>query len=130
MVKKNNGKLLAIASVTIWIIAWEMLRNELLFKSIWVDHFSALGLTFETLPINGILWTAWSFILAYVIYELVQVFEFKKAVFISWLLAFPAMWLVVYNLQTLPLKILWFAIPLSIIEVYVASLLAKKFSRK
>lgn len=130
MVKKNNSKLLAIASATIWIIAWEMLRNELLFKSIWVDHFSTLGLTFETLPINGILWSVWSFILAYVIYELVQVFEFKKAVFISWLLAFPAMWLVVYNLQTLPLKILWIAVPLSIIEVYVASLLAKKFSRK
>ena len=124
----DKKKITGIILATIWIIAWEMLRNELLFKSLWVDHFDSLGLDFQTLPINGILWTIWSAIVAYVLYELMAVLHFKKALVFTWLLAFPAMWIVVYNLQTLPLKLLWAAIPLSIVEVYVAGLIIKKIT--
>lgn len=110
----------------IWITLSEFLRNEFLFKSYWLEHFTSMGLPFETLPINGILWMVWSFILAYVIFSLLQKLSFIKAMFLSWIAAFLMMWIALYNLQVLPLNLLLFAIPLSIIEVAVAGLIIEK----
>jgi hypothetical protein len=36
------------------------------------------------------------------------------------------MWLTVYNLQALPLMLLFFAVPLSLLEVFVALLIIKQ----
>lgn len=116
----------SIIAAGIWIILSEFLRNEFLFKSYWVEHFSSMGLPFETLPINGIFWLVWSFILAYVIFSLLQKFSFIKAMVLSWLTAFLMMWIALYNLQVLPLNLLLFAIPLSIIEVAVAGYIIEK----
>ena len=112
----------------VWITVSEFVRNEFLFKSYWVDHYQSLNLKFQTLPLNGILWTVWSFILAYVILELLQKYSFLRTLLIAWLTAFVMMWITVYNLQVLPLMLLLIAVPLSLLEVVVAELIINKSS--
>ena len=123
-------KALSILITGIWITISEFVRNELLFKNYWIDHFNSIGLEFETQPLNGILWMVWSFILAYIISRLIQKFSFKETIFLSWLPAFLMMWITIYNLQTLPLQLLLFAVPLSLLEVFVAGIFIKSILRK
>lgn len=112
----------------LWITFSEFLRNEILFKYYWVDHFNTLSLQFETLPFNGILWMIWSFMLAYIIFVLLQKFSFQETLLLTWLSAFVMMRITIYNLQTLPVSLLIFAVPLSIIEIIIAGLIIKKFT--
>ena len=120
--------ILAIVFAGIWITASEFIRNELLFKSYWVDLYKSLGLKWETTPVNGILWMVLSFILAYVVFKLLQRFSFLQALLIAWLAAFVIMWITIYNLQVLPVTLLLFAVPLSLLEVAVAELIINKVS--
>jgi hypothetical protein len=119
---------LTIMLATVWIGISEFLRNEFLFKSLWDAHYRQLGLEFKTLPINGILWLIWSFLLALIINEILKKFSTLKTFFLTWIMAFLMMWLTVYNLQVLPPQLLLFAIPLSSLEIAVAVLIIKKFS--
>jgi hypothetical protein len=81
------------------------------------------------MPVNGLLWLIWSFILAYTISKLLPKFSFKETIVLAWLSAFVMMWFTLYNLQTLPLPLLLFAIPLSFLEVFVAGVIIKKLSK-
>jgi hypothetical protein len=121
--------ILPITIAGIWITVSEFVRNEFLFKNYWINHFDSLGLRFETLPLNGILWMIWSFILAYVIYKLLQKFSFRETLFLAWLTAFVMMWITIYNLQVLPLRLLLFAVPLSVVEVAIAEVIIKKMQK-
>ncbi len=123
-------KLLPIAAAGIWITASEFVRNEFLLKSQWAGHYAALGLRFETLPVNGVLWMVWSFALAFVVFKLLEKFSLKETVALAWLAAFPMMWITIYNLQVLPLATLVAAVPLSLIEVAVAALAIEKLRQK
>jgi len=113
----------------IWITLSEFIRNEFLFKNYWAGHFNTIGLRFETLPVNGILWAIWSFIMAYLIFKLLEHFSFKLTVFLVWLSAFVMMWITIYNLQVLPIKLLIFAFPLSLLEVAVAGYIIEKIRK-
>jgi hypothetical protein len=119
--------ILPIVLAGIWITISEFARNELLFKSFWVDHYKSLNLSFETLPLNGVFWMVWSFILAYVIYELLKHYSFVKTLLLAWLTAFIMMWITIYNLQVLPLRLLFAAVPLSLVEIVIAELIMNKF---
>jgi len=121
--KKN---ILSVITAGIWITVSEFLRNEFLFKNFWIDHFKSIGINFKTLPINGILWVIWSFLLAYMIFKMLQRFSIIETISLAWLFAFVMMWIVTYNLQVLPLKLLVVALPLSIIEVSIAGFIIKK----
>jgi hypothetical protein len=118
--------ILSVAAAGIWITVSEFVRNEYLFKNLWVDHFSSLGLRFETLPVNGILWMMWGFTLAFVIFKLLQKFSFQEAILLSWLAAFVMMWITIFNLQVFPLKLLMAVVPLSLIEAAVAGFIIRK----
>ncbi len=120
--------ILAILLAGIWITVSEFLRNELLFKDYWINHYNALGLRFETLPINGLFWTLWSFILAYVVYKLLQKFSIGQTIWLTWLGAFVLMWIAAYNLQVFSWEFLIFDIPLSLLELYLATLIIKKLT--
>jgi hypothetical protein len=113
----------------IWITFSEFLRNELLFKSFWIDHFRSIGLKFETLPINGILWMVWSFFLAYIIFRLLSEFSILETMSLAWFSAFIMMWITTFNLQVFPLRILVFAVPLSLIEVVIATFIIKMITK-
>jgi len=118
--------ILKIIVAGFWISFSEVLRNDILFNSYWVNHFMHLGLTYQRLPINGLLWAVWSFLFAYVMYRLLLRLCFWEVFGLSWLTAFAMMWIVLFNLQVLPLGLLLFAIPLSMIEILVAELIMKK----
>jgi hypothetical protein len=110
----------------LWITFSEFLRNEILFKNYWLNHFHGLGLDFKTTPLNGILWMIWSFILAYLIFKLLQKYSFIQTFIMSWIMAFVMMWIVIFNLQVLPMHLLVFAVPLSILEIVVAEIIIGK----
>lgn len=63
---------------------------------------------------------AWSFVLAYVMYTLLQKIPFKETLCITWLVAFVLMWISSYNLQIFPMMVLCVGAPLSLVEVFVA----------
>lgn len=116
-------KYFVIVSAGLWIAVSEFVRNELLFKQLWVDHYHSLGLEFITLPRNGILWIVWSFLFAWLLFQFLRKFSFKDTFVYSWIIAFVMMWITTYNLQVLPLKILFAAVPLSLLEVWIALLI-------
>jgi hypothetical protein len=116
----SGSNFLAIFLSGSWIGASEFIRNEFFLKRLWLDHYRSLGLTFPSEMLNNLLWALWSFLLAGVILFLSQRLKRFETLLVTWLLAFAAMWLTVGNLGVLPLTLLWFAIPLSIIEVVFA----------
>ncbi|HRX42670.1 MAG TPA: hypothetical protein P5315_07830 [Clostridia bacterium] len=123
-------KILAVAFSGIWITISEFVRNEFLFKGYWTDHYNELGMSFETKALNGIFWFVWSIILAFIIMKVYEKFNFIQTLYITWLPAFLMMWITVYNLQVLPMKLLWFALPLSIVEITVALFIINAFERR
>jgi len=113
---------------TIWISVSEFVRNEFLLKSFWVNHYKSLGLNFPSAPINGALWGVWSLLFAVAIFIMAKKFTMIQTTFLSWFVAFVMMWVAIGNLGVLPYGILLYAIPLSILEAFIATLIIKKLS--
>lgn len=118
---KKYGYIWAIVAATVWISASEFIRNQLVFNGVWVEHYNNLGLTFPVMPINGILWGLWSLIFAVILYIIQTKFGLIKTTIIGWMFGFVLMWVVIGNLGVLPIKLLFFAIPLSVLEVFIAT---------
>jgi hypothetical protein len=78
-------------------------------------------MTFPSAPVNAVVWVIWGFVFALMIYLLSRKFSLVETTFISWVMGFLMMWLVTWNLNVLPLSILVFAIPLSLVESFFAS---------
>lgn len=125
IIMKNRKGIIAIALAGLWITISEFVRNELLFKNYWTDHYYGMGLTFQTNPVNGIFWTIWSLLFASILFQLLKKFSFKQTLLLGWLFGFVMMWVTLYNLQVLPFRLLIFAVPLSLIEVMVAGIIIK-----
>lgn len=126
MIKKT---VLPILLATIWISISEFVRNELLLKSFWVEHYQKLGLVFPSEPINGAVWGLWSLLFAISIFIVSKKFSLIETTLLSWFVGFVLMWVVIGNLNVLPYGILLYAIPLSLLEAFVAALIIKKLSR-
>jgi hypothetical protein len=118
--------LLPVILATFWISISEFVRNEFLVKSYWIKHYQDLGLTFPSEPINGAAWGIWSLLFAIAIFIIAKRFSLIQTAFLSWFVAFLMMWVVIGNLGVLPYTLLLFAIPLSILESFVATLIIKK----
>lgn len=123
---KTFKPVLAVILATIWISISEFVRNELLVKSYWTDHYEGLGLVFPSEPINGALWGLWSLLFALALWMLSKKFNLWQTAFIGWFMAFLMMWVVTWNMLVLPLGILPVAIPLSLLEAFVAAWIIKK----
>ena len=119
---------LPILLATIWISISEFARNELLFKSYWVGHYNTLGLEFPDAPVNGAVWGLWSLLFAIAIFIIARKFTLIQTTLFSWFVGFVLMWVVVWNLSVLPGGLLCLAIPLSLLEAFVAALIIKKLS--
>ncbi len=113
---------------TLWISVSEFVRNEYLLKSFWINHYDGLGIPFPSEPINGAMWGIWSLALAILIYLISRKFDFLQTTLIAWLAAFVMMWMVIGNLSVLPYGILPLAIPLSLLETFLASWIIRKTS--
>jgi hypothetical protein len=119
---------LPILLATIWISISEFARNEFLVKSYWTGHYEQLGLIFPSEPINGAIWGLWSLLFAIAIFIISKKFSLAQTTFLSWFVGFVLMWVVVGNLAVLPIGILVYAVPLSLLETYVASVIIRKLS--
>jgi len=118
-----------IVFAALWIVFSEFIRNQVLFQDLWVEHYNSMGLTFPTAPINGVVWMIWSLLFAAVIYVISSKFSTRQTILLSWTVGFLMVWLVIGNLGVLPYKLLIFAVPLSLLEVCVATLLITKFRK-
>lgn len=119
---------LPIFLATIWIAASEFVRNEPLFKSYWSRHYGLLGLVFPSEPVNGALWALWSLLFAGGIYIISRRFKLMETAGLSWFVGFVLMWVVIGNLGVLPYRLLVFAVPLSLLESFIAAFIIKGLS--
>lgn len=119
---------LPILLATIWISLSEFVRNEFIAKSYWTGHYEKLGLVFPSEPVNGAVWGLWSLLFAIAIFIISKKFSMLQTTLLSWFVGFVLMWIVAWNLNVLPVGILFIAVPLSLLEAFVASVIIKKLS--
>ncbi|MCB0497748.1 MAG: hypothetical protein KDC79_16520 [Cyclobacteriaceae bacterium] len=128
--KTFKNIILPILLATIWISVSEFVRNEFLLKSYWTNHYSNMGLVFPSEPVNGAIWGLWSLLFAITIYLISRKFSLGQTTFISWFVGFVLMWVVTGNMGVLPYGILYFAVPLSMLEAFLASWIIVKLSKQ
>lgn len=121
---------LPILLATIWISISEFVRNTFLLHNYWTAHYQNLGLTFPELPINGAVWGIWSLCFATAIFIFSKKYTMVQTTFLSWFVGFVFMWLVIGNLGVFPFRILPIAIPLSLLESFLATFIIFKLSEK
>jgi hypothetical protein len=85
-------------------------------------------MVFPSEPKNGILWVIWGFLFAFAIYLLSRKFNLFHTALLSWFLAFVLMWIVALNLKVLPVAILIYAVPLSLLESFIGTYICIKIS--
>ena len=112
----------------VWVNVSEFFRNEILVKSHWTCHYQGLDLSFPSGPINGAVWVVWGFSFSAIIYALSTQFSLLQTTAVSWIAGFCLMWLVTWNLAVFPVEILPYAVPLSILETFIAVAICKKAS--
>jgi hypothetical protein len=117
---------LAVLLAGLWIGASEFFRNQLLLNATWVAHYDAMGLVFPSAPINAGVWVVWGFVYAGVIFAISRRYGLAATTVLGWVVGFLMMWLVTWNLSVLPTAILWFAVPLSLLESFLAALICLK----
>lgn len=120
--------ILPVFLATMWISLSEFIRNEFLVKSYWTEHYQSLGMTFPSGPVNGAVWGIWSLLFAVSIFIIAKEFTMIRTTFLSWFVAFIMMWVVIGNLGVLPYGLLLYAIPLSILESFIATFIIKRLS--
>lgn len=121
--------ILSVLLATIWISISEFFRNEILLKSYWTTHYQNLGLVFPAEPVNGAVWGLWSLFLAIFIFLLSRRFSFRETIFLAWFSGFVLMWIVIGNLNVLPFGLLLYAVPLSLLEVFLAAFIIDRISK-
>lgn len=126
--KAVKQTIIPIILATIWISISEFARNEFLLKSYWTDHYKTLGLVFPSEPVNGAVWGIWSLCFAIAVFIIAKKFSLLETTLLSWFVGFVLMWISSGNMGVLPFGILSFAIPLSLLEAFLASLIIKKLT--
>ena len=127
---KTVKAILAVILATAWISISEFLRNQLFLKSYWTGHYTKLGLVFPSEPVNGVIWGVWALVFAILILILSRKFSLTGTVLFSWVMGFILMWLVIGNLSVLPFGTLVFAVPWSLVEVFIATVIVRQFREK
>ena len=117
---------LPILLATCWISISEFVRNTFLVHQLWLEHFQSKGIEFPEAPVNGAVWGIWSLGMAVFIFILAKKFTLVQTALLAWISGFVFMWMVIGNLGVLPFGILALAIPLSLLEVFLATYIVKK----
>jgi hypothetical protein len=123
-----RSTMLPVLIATIWISISEFARNQFIVQSFWTSHYQSLGLTFPSQPVNGAIWGIWSLFFATAIFIFSKKFTLVQTTLISWFVGFVLMWVVIGNLGVLPYGLLPYAIPLSLIESFIATWIIKKLT--
>ena len=104
----------------------EFVRNEFVIKHVWVKGFEEIGLSFPSAPINGVVWVIWTFIFCAVLSVLNMKFNALKSTVICWVTGFGLLWIAMWNIGILPKGLLYWAVPWSFVEVYVAAFICNR----
>lgn len=120
--------ILPVLLAAIWISISEFVRNEFLFKSFWTEHYQKLGLEFPSEPINGAVWGIWSLCFAIAVFIIAKKFSLRQTTLLSWFVGFILMWISSGNMGVLPYGLLVYAVPLSVLESFVATYLIFKLN--
>jgi deazaflavin-dependent oxidoreductase (nitroreductase family) len=123
--KLHTRDLITILLAGLWVNANEFVRNQILLNGEWVKHFQSLGQVFPAAPINALVWVVWGFVFVAIVFALAQKFTLAQTFGLAWVIGFVMMWLVIWNLNVLPMGILPAAIPLSLIETFGAAYICK-----
>jgi hypothetical protein len=124
--KSQTKNIIAVLLAGLWINANEFVRNQILLNGDWVRHYQAMGQVFPAAPVNALVWVVWGFVFAGVVYAIAKKFTLMPTFVLAWVLGFVMMWLVIWNLNALPMAILPAAIPLSLIETFGAAYICKR----
>jgi hypothetical protein len=127
MKHKYRG-IISVIIAGLWVNASEFFRNNVLLKSYWAEHYKSLGMIFPSEQKNGMIWVIWGFLYAIAIYLISRKFNLVQTALISWFMAFVLMWAVTLNLNVLPIGILVYAVPLSLVEALVGSYICMRIS--
>lgn len=117
---------LAVVASGAWMNLSEFTRNEFVIRHVWVKGFEEIGLSFPSAPINGVVWVIWTFIFCAVLTVLNMKFNMLKSTVICWVTGFGLLWIAMWNIGILPKGLLYWAVPWSFVEVYVAALICKR----
>ena len=120
---------LPILITGIWINISESVRWILLIRPYWIQHYNSMDLVFPDKPINGVIWLIWGFLFAAIIFVLSKKFSILQTTFLSWFIIFVMLWIVLLNINILPVNILVFVVPLSLVETYIGALICNKFTK-
>lgn len=123
-----RNTILPILAATVWISVSEFVRNQLLLDAYWVEHYQDLGLVFPSDPVNGAVWGLWSLLFAIAVFIMSRRFSLLETTLLAWFVGFVLMWVVLWNMDVLPVGILLFAVPLSLLEAFVAALIVDKLA--
>jgi hypothetical protein len=123
-----KSTILPVLLTTVWISISEFVRNEILLKDYWTSHYGELGLVFPSEPVNGMVWGLWSLCFVVTILMISRNNSLIRTILVSWFAGFVLMWIVLWNMNVLPLGILYFAVPLSLFEAFLAALIIKKLT--
>jgi hypothetical protein len=116
---------LATLAAGVWINLSEFLRNEFVLKQHWLEHYESLRLTFPSAPVNGALWGLWGFLFSACIVVVRRRLSCMGTIALCWTFGFALMWIVVGNLNVLPISLLPVAAPWSLAEVTIAVIIAQ-----
>jgi hypothetical protein len=120
--------IIPILLVGAWINISETVRWLLIIESHWIEYYKNLNLVFPNEPVNAIVWMIWGFLFGAIIFVLSKKFKPLQTALISWITIFVMLWIVLWNIDILPMSILWYNIPLSFIEAYIGVLICNKVS--
>ncbi len=119
---------LPILAASVWISISEFLRNEIIIKSYWISHYEKMGIKFPSEPLNGAVWGIWSVMFAVAVFIISKKFSFIHTALFSWYIGFVLMWVVIGNLGVLPEGLLLVAVPLSLLESFIAAFIIRKLA--
>jgi hypothetical protein len=120
--------LFAVLSSTVWISVHEFLRNQWFLLDRWNAHYAALGMEFPGRPVNGAMWGLWALLFASALQVLSRRLSMLEASLVGWFFGFPLMWVVIGNLGVLPMDVLPYAVPWSVVEVVGAVWLSRRIA--
>ena len=119
-----------ILLVSLWINFFETLRWMLFAKPDIDMHFKAINLVLPNEPVNNILWLIWGIIIAVMIFIISKKFKVLQTTFIVWIIVYVTHWIALWNFSVLPINVLWLAVPLTFINIFVGALICSRFISK
>ena len=117
---------IAVVASGMWMNLSEFIRNEFVIKHMWIKGFEEIGLSFPSAPVNGLVWVIWTFIFCAVLTTLNMRFNALRSTIICWVTGFGLLLIAMWNIGILPKGILYWAVPWSFVEVYVAAFICNR----